>query len=81
MDICKIAPGLYQYTAIDDCRRDQVLALFSQRNAESTLEFPEKCQTNHVGKFFAQEVQKRLLDYRIKFRPTKPVSPQLNGKV
>ena len=42
MDTCKIAPGLYQYTAIDDCTRYQVLALFARRNAESTLEFFEK---------------------------------------
>ncbi len=27
MDTCKIRPGLYQYTAIDDCSRWQVLAL------------------------------------------------------
>lgn len=25
MDICKIAPNLYQYTAIDDCTRYRVL--------------------------------------------------------
>jgi transposase-like protein len=42
MDTCKIAPGLYQYTAIDDCTRYQVLALFPRRNTESTLEFFEK---------------------------------------
>jgi transposase InsO family protein len=92
MDTCKIAPGLYQYTAIDDCTRYQVLALFPRRNAESTLEFLEKAieempfpvqriQTDRGGEFFAQKVQKRLLEYHIKFRPTKPGSPHLNGKV
>jgi transposase InsO family protein len=92
MDTCKIAPRLYQYTAIDDCTRYQVLALFPRRNAESTLEFFEKAieempfpvqriQTDRGGEFFAQKVQKRLLEYHIKFRPTKPGSPHLNGKV
>ena len=31
MDTCKIAPGLYQYTAIDDCTRFQVLGLYPRR--------------------------------------------------
>ena len=30
MDTCKIAPGLYQYTAIDDCTRIRVLALYKR---------------------------------------------------
>jgi len=92
MDTCKIAPGRYQYTAIDDCTRYQVLALFPRRNAEGTLEFLEKAieempfpiqriQTDRGGEFFALKVQKRLLEYHIKFRPTRPNSPHLNGKV
>ena len=28
MDTCKIAPGLYQYTAIDDCTRYRVLGIY-----------------------------------------------------
>ena len=92
MDTCRIATGRYQYTAIDDCTRYQVLALFPRRNAKSTLEFLEKAieempfpiqriQTDRGGEFFAQKVQKRLLEYRIKFRPIRPGSPHLNGKV
>lgn len=27
LDVCKIGPGLYQYTAVDDCSRFQVLGL------------------------------------------------------
>ncbi len=92
MDTCKIAPGLYQYTAIDDCTRYQVMGLFPWRNAESTLEFLEKSieempfpiqriQTDRGGEFFALKVQKRLLEYHIKFRPTRPSAPHLNGKV
>ena len=39
MDVCKIAPGLYQYTAIDDCTRYKVLRLYSRRAASNTLDF------------------------------------------
>lgn len=42
MDVCKIAPGLYQYTAIDDCTRYRVLALYNRRTAANTLKFLEK---------------------------------------
>jgi hypothetical protein len=31
--------------------------------------------------FFAYEVQERLMEYGIKFRPIKPAFPNLNGKV
>jgi len=39
MDTCKIAPGLIQYTAVDDCTRYRVLRLFNRRTATNTLEF------------------------------------------
>ena len=42
LDTCKIAPGLYQYTAIDDCSRWQVLGVYPNRNAASTLDFLER---------------------------------------
>jgi transposase InsO family protein len=46
------------------------------------MPFPiQRIQTDRGGEFFAQKVQKRLLEYHIKFRPTKPGSPHLNGKV
>ncbi len=32
MDTCKIAPRLYQYTAIDDCTRIPMLALYKHRS-------------------------------------------------
>ena len=92
MDTCKIAPGLYQYTAIDDCSRWQVLGIFPRRTAASTLAFLDRVaaempfplqrvQTDRGGEFFAYEVQDRLRDRRIKFRPIRPRSPHLNGKV
>jgi transposase InsO family protein len=46
MDVCKIAPGLYQ-----------------------------------GQEFFTNKFQTRLMEYGIKFRPIKPRSPHLNGKV
>lgn len=36
MDTMKVAPGLYQYCAVDDCTRYKVLALFKRRTAVST---------------------------------------------
>lgn len=92
MDTCKIAPGLYQYTAIDDCSRWQVLGLYPDRTAASTLDFLDRVaagmpfplqrvQTDRGGEFFAHEVQGRLRDRGIKFRPIRPRSPHLNGKV
>lgn len=92
MDVCKISRGLYQYTAIDDCTRYKVLSLYKRRTAENTLlfldevmdrmPFPiQRIQTDRGQEFFAYEVQQRLKEYGIKFRPIKPASPHLNGKV
>src|SRR3982751_3179298 len=92
MDTCKIAPGLYQYTAIDDCTRIRVLALYKRRSAANSLlflekvieEFPfpiQRIQTDRGREFFAYAFQERLIEYGIKFRPLKPASPHLNGKV
>jgi transposase-like protein len=39
MDTCKIRPGLYQYTAIDDCSRWQVIGLYPRRTAANTRDF------------------------------------------
>lgn len=92
MDVCKIAPGVYQYTAIDDCSRYKVLGVFPRRTAANTLIFLEqvieempfaiqRIQTDRGLEFFAQAVQQRLIDWGIKFRPIRPRSPHLNGKV
>jgi hypothetical protein len=42
MNTCKVSAGLNQYTAIDDCRRYEVLAPYPRRNAVSTLEYLER---------------------------------------
>ena len=92
MDTCKIAPSLYQYTAIDDCTRIRVLALYKRRSAGNSLlflekvieEFPfpiQRIQTDRGREFFAYAFQEKLMEYGIKFRPLKPASPHLNGKV
>jgi transposase InsO family protein len=92
MDTCKIAPGIYQYTAVDDCSRWRVLQIYKRRTGENTLhfldqiieEFPfpiQRIQTDRGREFFAMKVQEKMMDLGIKFRPNKPASPHLNGKV
>jgi len=92
MDTCKIGPGVYQYTAVDDCTRYKVVAVFSRISAENTLQFLEKLieempfpiqriQTDRGREFFAYQVQETLMEWGIKFRPIRPRSPHLNGKV
>ncbi len=92
IDTCKIAPGLYQYTAVDDCTRIRCLALFDRRTSANSLTFLEqmieempfpiqRIQTDRGLEFFALKFQEKLKEYAIKFRPIKPRSPHLNGKV
>jgi transposase InsO family protein len=92
MDVCKIAPGLYQYTAIDDCSRYKVIGLFKRRTAANSIAFLEqvveempfpiqRIQTDRGREFFAYKFQELLMEWGIKFRPIKPGSPHLNGKV
>jgi transposase InsO family protein len=92
MDICKIAPGLYQYTAIDDCSRYKVIGLLKRRTAANSIAFLEqvveempfpiqRIQTDRGREFFAYKFQELLMEWGIKFRPIKPASPHLNGKV
>jgi transposase InsO family protein len=92
MDTCKIAPGIYQYTAVDDCSRWRVLEIYTRCTAANTLnfidvlieQFPfpiQRIQTDRGREFFAVAVQEKLMEYSIKFRPNKPGSPHLNGKV
>ena len=92
MNTCKIASGLYQYTSIDDCTRYRVLRLYNHRTAANTLDFLDcvieempfpiqRVQTDRGLEFFAEKVQKKMMEYGIKFRPNKPGSPHLNDKV
>ena len=92
MDTCKLAPGLYQYTSVDDCTRYRVLRLYNRRTAANTMDFIDavvdempfpiqRFQTDRGTEFFAKKVQEKMMSYGIKFRPNKPASPHLNGKV
>lgn len=92
MDTCKIRSGLYQFTAIDDCSRFLVAGLAHRRSARATLGFLDqlleempfsiqRIQTDRGTEFFAETVQRRLMSETIRFRPTPPRSPHLNGKV
>lgn len=92
IDTCKIGPGIYQYTAVDDCSRFRVLEIYKRRTAANTLKFLDKMieefpcpiqriQSDRGLEFFAEKVQRKMIKYCIKFRPVKPASPHLNGKV
>jgi hypothetical protein len=70
MDTCKIGPGRYQYSAVDDCTRIRVLALYPRGTAANTLSFVERVlqelpfpvqriQTDRGREFFALAVQQR----------------------
>lgn len=91
-DTMKRARGVYPFTAIGDCSRFRVLAVYALRNARHTLLFLDRVieerpfpvprlQTDRGGEFFAESVQRRRISECIKFRPVPPRSPHLNGKV
>jgi transposase len=82
IDTCKIGPGIYQYTAVDDCSRFRVLDIYPRRTAANTLKFIDKMieefpfpiqriQSDRGLEFFAEKVQKKMMKYCIKFRPVK----------
>lgn len=93
MDTMKVASGLFQFTAIDDCSRMRVLGIYDRRTAKNAVHFLEKrvreefpfpiqrIQTDRGGEFFALVFQRALRKHRIKFRPVLLASPHLNGKV
>ncbi len=93
VDTMKIAPGIYQYTAIDDCTRFRVLGIYSRRTARNSVrfleermidEFPfpiQRIQSDRGAEFFGLEFQQAMRPNSIKFRPIRPRSPHLNRKV
>ncbi|QLH37776.1 MAG: transposase [Defluviicoccus sp.] len=92
IDVCEIAPAVYQYTAIDDCSRSRVHGVYSHRTAANTLDFLDqlieemplpiqRIQSDRGLEFFAEKVRKRFIDWAIKFLTIKPCSPHLNGTV
>lgn len=92
LDTCKIAPGLYQYTAVDDCSGFRVLEVYPRRSAKYTVDFLEhlddatpfpiqRIQTDRGGEFFAVSVQRASMQAGIKFRSIRPAAPHVKGKV
>lgn len=92
MDVTKIGPRCYQFTAVDDCTRLRALKLYPNKKAESTVDFLgyvldifqfpiQRVQTDWGTEFFNDLFQYELAEHFIKFRPIKPRSPHLNGKV
>ena len=72
-DTCKVAPGIYQYTATDDCTRWRVLEIYNRRTATNTLEFIDKIveefpfliqriQSDRGREFFAIKVQQKFME-------------------
>jgi len=68
------------------------MELYKRRSATNTLDFidvmieqfpfpVQRIQCDRGREFFAVKVQEKLMKYSIKFRPVKPGSPHLNGKV
>ena len=92
IDVTKVGPRCYQFTAIDDCTRFRALRLYPNKKSESaidflghildTFQFPvHRIQTDWGTEFFNAKFQEELMQHFIKFRPIKPRSPHLNGKV
>ena len=58
IDTCKIASGIYQYNAVDDCSRWRVMELYKRRSATNTLDFidvmiVEHSQQTDLREFYA----------------------------
>lgn len=92
MDVTKLAPKAYQFTAIDDCTRMKYIHVYPNKKADSTVDFLgrvldyfpfpiQRVQTDWGTEFFNYKFQEELHEHFIKFRPIKPRSPHLNGKV
>jgi IS30 family transposase len=89
MDVTKVGPRCYQFTAVDDFTRMRTLKLYPNKKAESTVDFLEyvldtfpfpikRIQTDRGTEFFNDIFQLELAEHFIKFRPIKPRSPHLN---
>jgi len=92
MDVTKLRPKAYQFTAIDDCTKLKVIRVYPNKKAESAIHFlgevlssfyfpVQRIQTDWGTEFFNYKFQEELHEHFIKFRPIKPRSPHLNGKV
>ena len=68
------------------------MSIYTNYTSENTLDFLQQVikrmpfiiqiiQTDRGQEFFAYKVQDMLIEMKIKFRPIKPFSPHLNGKI
>lgn len=92
IDVMKISGKCYQFTAIDDCTRMRVLRVYERKTAANSIHFLfevldafpfniMRIQTDWGTEFFNDDFQYELHEHFIKFRPIRPRSPHLNGKV
>ena len=92
MDVTKLRAKAYQFTAIDDCTRLKTIRVYPNKKAESTIDFLYEVlrtfpfpilhlQTDWGTEFFNDAFQEELHAHYIKYRPIKPRTPHLNGKV
>lgn len=93
IDSMKVAPGLHQFTAVDDCTRLRVLGLYSDKTGASAahffaervvkeMPFPiARAQTDRGPEFISHEFIEVLRRHRVKLRPNRARRPHLNGKV
>jgi len=92
MDVTKLRTRAYQFTAIDDCTRLKVIRVYPNKKTDSAIDFlgevlcsfpfpVQRIQTDWGTEFFNYRFQEELHEHFIKFRPIKPRSPHLNGKV
>ncbi|MCD8176559.1 MAG: IS481 family transposase [Tannerellaceae bacterium] len=92
LDVTKLRNQAYQFTAIDDCTRMKVIRIYPNKKAENTIHFLGeildtfpfpiwRIQTDWGTEFFNDAFQEELHQHFIKFRPIKPRTPHLNGKV
>jgi transposase len=92
LDVTKIRKGAYQFTAIDDCTRMKTIRIYPNKKVENTIHFLsevidtfgfpiQRIQTDWGTEFFNYDFQYELHEHFIKFRPIRPKTPHLNGKV
>ncbi|MCY1719121.1 integrase core domain-containing protein [Prolixibacteraceae bacterium Z1-6] len=92
LDVTKLRNKVYQFTAIDDCTRLKAIRLYENKKCESSIHFLgellddfgfpiQRIQTDWGTEFFNYDFQYELHEHFMKFRPIKPKSPHLNGKV
>lgn len=89
---CKIAPGIYPYTAVNDGSCWRGLVIYKTRSAANTLDFIDKMiepfpfpiqriQRGRGLAFFAIQTQEKRMVHCIQLRLIKPAFSHLNGEV